>query len=123
VQYALNPATGEISGAKLAQRQRGGSPQTGALKRASDFYNAFKQDNKDMSRVGGVPSYNAWDFLVSGGTAMAGHPGLAIAELASRGLIPPALASARYQNRIVPREGQSGMMPALIDMLFQSSNR
>ena len=125
VQYALNPATGEVSGQKLALRQRGGSPMTGSLKRAADFYNAFPRDNKEMSRVGGVPTYNAWDFLVSGGTAMAGHPGLAVAELASRGLIQPILASEMYQNRLLSssKGGQSGLTPAMIDALIQSTNR
>lgn len=122
VQYALNPATGEVSGQRLAQKQRAGSPQTGALKRASDFYNSFKQDNRDMSRVGGTPSYNAWDFLVAGGAAMAGHPGVAIAELASRGLIPRALASQPYQNRILSG-GDTGFPPALLNVLLDQTRR
>lgn len=124
VQYALNPATGEVSGSRLAKRL--GPQTTGALKRAAEFAKAFPADNRDVARVGGTPSYNAWDFLVAGGTAMAGHPGLAVGELASRGGIPSVLSSDWYQNRIRPQGSlgappPSGFPPAMMRLFGQST--
>jgi len=99
VEYALNPSTGDVSGIRLARAMKNGSPLSGDMKTAADFAQAFPNANKDVSRLGAHPTYSAWDFLVAGGAAAAGHPGVAAAELLGRGGIPRVLASKPYQKR------------------------
>ena len=102
VQAAMNPATGDISGLKLATMY-GKNPDvfTGGLKRAAEHAKAFPADNRDLARVGGHPPLSAWDFLVAGGSAMAGHPMVAMAEISSRTLLPKIAMSDFIQNRLV----------------------
>ena len=130
VEYALNASTGDISGARLARRLASGKPLSGGMETAAKFTQAFPTANKDVARIGAQPTFNAWDFLVAGGAAAAGHPGLAAAELVGRGGIPRLLTSDAYQSRFanLPKVPQSsvsvqGITPAMLNQIMQQDQR
>jgi hypothetical protein len=110
VQASLNPVTGEVIGRKLASLydksldKNGQSTWSDGLKRAAEQAKAFPNDNAEISRKGGHPALNYWDYLVAGGTAAAGHPIVAATEIASRTGIPTLLSSKLVQNRLISKE-------------------
>ena len=102
VQAALNAANGQVSGLKLASMyDKNPDLFTGGLKRAAEHAKAFPNDNREIAVVGGHPPLSAWDFLVAGGTAAAGHPLVAAAELGGRTFLPKIAMSNFVQNRIL----------------------
>ena len=101
VEKALNPATGDISAARLAALQRRGVPLTGRLKVAADFANAFPGANIPITRVGGSTAWSPFDAMYAIGSIGSGHYGMAAAELAARGILPHPLLSEPYQNAFI----------------------
>ena len=109
VQASLNPVTGEVIGRKLASRydkslnQDGQTTWSDGLRRAAEQAKAFPTDHGEISRKGGHPALNYWDYLVAGGTAASGHPVIAAAELTARDVLPKIISSKFVQNRLLSK--------------------
>lgn len=92
VENALNEATGNVVGAKLAQQLAKGKPLTGELEKAASFAMAFPDSARDLSAKGSSFLANSpLDWALGGGlSAATGNPaGMAVvaARPAARGLI------------------------------------
>ncbi len=66
VEKAFNPATGDVSGTKLAAQLTRGKPLTGELKLAAQFAQAFPKAAREILDSGSVRNT---DLIVGGGTA------------------------------------------------------
>lgn len=99
VEGALNPATGQVSGTKLAQQLAKGKPLSGDLKTAAQFAQAFPKASREILDSGSVRNT---DLIVGGGTAaITGQPwylGYPMLRNAARA----TLLSDPMQNGMVP---------------------
>lgn len=106
IEAATNPATGDVSAAKIAQigNRR---PLTGGLQKIADMANAFPKAVQSPSKFGGVEPLSVLDIMGAGGTgaaaALAGRPlegaGMAAAIL-SRPAARALIMSKAYQSAL-----------------------
>lgn len=108
VEKALNPATGVVSGTKLAQQLAKGTPLSGDLKSAAQFAQAFPKASREILDSGSVRNT---DLIVGGGTAaVTGHPGYLIYPML-RNAARNAVLSKAAQERLL-KEGRLAVNPA-----------
>lgn len=107
VENALNPATGVVSGSKLAQQLNKGVPLSGDLRTAGQFAQAFPKASREILDSGSVRNT---DLIVGGGTAaVTGQPwylGYPLARNAARN----AMLSEFAQNKLL--QEALGISPA-----------
>lgn len=117
VEKALNPATGVVSGTKLAQQLSRGKPLSGELRQAAEFAQAFPKASREILDSGAVRNT---DLIVGGGTAaISGQPwylGYPLLRSAARSL----LLSKGKQDALVGSGGQ-GLPPSVINALLPLS--
>ena len=103
VEKALNPATGVVSGTKLAQQVAKGKPLSGDLRTAGQFAQAFPKASREILDSGSVRNT---DLIVGGGTAaMTGQPwylGYPLVRAAARS----GVLSKAAQEKLLKEGGQ-----------------
>lgn len=106
---ALNWATGDVSASKLAALA-GKRPLSGNAKTIATFGKQFPKAAQEVTKIGSQPYFSPWDSLFAVGELAAGHPGAAVAGIASRGILPQVGMTPWYQNRFVkPPSYQPGL--------------
>lgn len=101
VEAALNPITGNVDGAKLAQLLKKGRPLTGELKQAAEFASAFPKATQTPERMGSLPQLSPLDwFAALGATAATGAGAAGVAGLAARPLARAAALSGPVQRSL-----------------------
>lgn len=114
VEKALNPATGVVSGTKLAQQLARGKPLSGELRQAAEFAQAFPKASREILDSGAVRNT---DLIVGGGTAaISGQPwylGYPLLRSAARSL----LLSKGKQDAVL-KAGGNGLPPSVINALL-----
>lgn len=114
VEAALNPMTGTVDAAKLAQILKKGRPLSGELKQAAEFASAFPKAVQTPERMGSLPQTSPldWTAALGIGAATGGSP-LAAAGLVARPLARAATLSGPVQRSIVRAPAGRGGQPAL----------
>lgn len=114
VEDALNPATGSVSGHRLATAVRRGRPLDGNLRQAAQFANAFPKATQEIERMGSLPQLSPLDWSAAGiaGVASGGNP-LSLLGLVARPSARFAALSGPVQNRLATPAGRSPMMNML----------
>jgi hypothetical protein len=106
VDKALNPATGTVEAAKLAQQLRAGKPLSGELKQIGEFSSAFPTATKTTEAMGSLPQISPLDvggaLIAGGGTYLSGSGAETPVTLATL-LARPALRSAALSRPIQSR--------------------
>lgn len=101
VEDAYNPATGNVSAARLFALLKRGQPLTGELRTIAETFGRYGKVMQSPVTFGGAESTSVLDVWAAGAAAMSGHPAGAAAAL-SRNPIRSTLLSRRMQDRMVP---------------------
>jgi len=114
IEKALNPATGNVDAAKLAQALKKGRPLSGELKTIAEFANAFPKAAQTVERMGSLPGISPLDFGALGtASAITANPAL-MAGVVARPAARAATLSNFVQNRLQPSA------PSQLEQLLQS---
>ena len=101
IEKAINPATGNIEGAKLAARVKQGKPMSGELRTIADFAGAFPTAAKVPERMGSLPGVSPLDFAALGTmSAATGNPSY-LAGLVARPMARSIALSPKVQNGLL----------------------
>jgi len=107
IEKALNPTTGNVDAAKLAQILKKGRPLTGELKQAAEFAGAFPKAVQLPERMGSLPQNSPLDWIAAGGISAATGSPLGVLGLGARPLARAA-ALSRPVQRGLAREPAAG---------------
>src|SRR5262249_54170451 len=108
IEKALNPATGNVDAAKLAQALKKGRPLSGDLKQVADFAGAFPKAVQMPERMGSLPQTSPLDWAAAGITGAATGAGpITAAALAARPIARAAALSGPIQRLALAKPGVS----------------
>lgn len=96
VEKALNPATGNVSGPRLAQQLAKGKPLSGDLRRAAEFAQAFPKAAQDVTSS--MPGISPLDYAAAAGIGAAGSGPLALSALVARPAVRSMILSGPFQR-------------------------
>jgi hypothetical protein len=122
---ALNPATGTVEAAKLAQQLRAGKPLSGELKQIGEFSSAFPTATKTTEAMGSLPQISPLDvggaLLAGGGAYLSGSGAetpVTLAALLARPALRSAALSRPVQSRLTQQQSVSPDYSNLARMLM-----
>jgi hypothetical protein len=110
----LNPATGTVNAAKLAEQLKAGKPLSGELKQIGEFSSAFPTATKTTEAMGSLPQISPLDvggaLIAGGGTYLSGSGAetpVTLATLLARPALRSVALSKPIQSRLTNQQLQS----------------
>ena len=100
VEKALNRATGNVDGNKLAQMMQKGKPMTGDLRAIAEFAARFPKANQTVERMGSLPGISPLDFGALGTASAVTNNPLLMAGVVARPMARAAVLSGPVQNNL-----------------------
>jgi hypothetical protein len=111
---ALNPATGTVNAAKLAEQLKAGKPLSGELKQVGEFSSAFPTATKTTETMGSLPQISPLDvggaLIAGGGTYLSGSGAetpVTLATLLARPALRSVALSRPIQSRLTNQQMQN----------------
>jgi hypothetical protein len=111
---ALNPATGTVNAAKLAEQLKAGKPLSGELKQVGEFSSAFPTATKTTEAMGSLPQISPLDvggaLIAGGGTYLSGSGAetpVTLATLLARPALRSVALSRPIQSRLTNQQMQN----------------
>lgn len=113
IEKALNPTTGNVDAAKLAQLLKKGRPLTGDLKQVAEFAGAFPKAVQTPERMGSLPGVSPLDFGLATGVGAASGSPVAALGLVARPFARAAALSAPVQRGLTKAPAAEGPLLGL----------
>lgn len=111
---SLNPSTGTVNAAKLAEQLKAGKPLSGELKQIGEFSSAFPTATKTTEAMGSLPQISPLDvggaLIAGGGTYLSGSGAetpVTLATLLARPALRSVALSRPIQSRLTNQQLQS----------------
>lgn len=123
IEAALNQATGNVVGGKLAAQLAKGKPLSGSLKEAASFAQAFPKAAQDVEKTGSALLNSPLDWATLGTASAITQNPLLMAGVAARPSVRSMILSRAYQSGMTRPNYGPGATGRVLDMLSRQPVR